>query len=97
MTKELECKRCGMCCYLIIEGKPTNKRCPNLILFKESTFCRVFKKRIGRDIGGGNMCVMRLDSPFDYEDCPWNTGDKPLVRIGPDGLHYLEEVNKDEN
>jgi len=98
MDKTPICKRCGLCCYLIIDNKPSNKKCRNLVLLKSgTTVCRIYGNRIGTNIGRGNLCVNRKDSPFDYEGCPFNLGNKPIVKLKSDGTHYLEEIDAKED
>jgi hypothetical protein len=73
------CQRCGRCCHYIKDGRL--KACKHLIRLPSGrTLCRVFAKRLTEvidTIGEKQVrCVMRKDSHFDYENCPFNT-DKP--------------------
>ena len=92
----INCLRCGMCCYLVIDDKPSDTRCPYLIILKNGkTKCKIYyRNRIKRKLGYSNHCVMRRDSIFDYDGCPYNKGNKPMVTIGCDGKHYLEVKNE---
>jgi len=68
------CRRCGLCCW------SHNKKCKYLRYFKTSnkSYCSVFKTRLGRDTGirdnKGRIirCTMRINSPVQYEGCPYN-------------------------
>ncbi len=45
------------------------------------TKCKVYhRNRIGRNIGPGNKCIMRCDSPYSYEGCPLNKEGVPLIK-----------------
>jgi len=96
------CKRCGLCCFLIIDEKPTDKPCPFLQIYEDgTTHCKVYRRnrvrrKIGKDGKRKLICTMRINSPFDYEGCPYNTN-KPIVKIGSDGKHYLEVENGNNN
>ena len=73
----IACLRCGKCCYYKIDGKI--KKCKHLVkLPNGKTLCRIYKKRLGTIIdktkdGKVVRCVLRKDSKFDYEGCPFNT------------------------
>ena len=75
------CKRCGLCCYYIIDGKL--KKCKHLVTLKSgSKVCRIYPRRLGKvldvkDNGQKVMCMLRKNSYYDYEGCPYNT-DKPM-------------------
>jgi len=76
-----ECQRCGKCCHFIDENNQLRK-CRYLIkLPSGKTLCRVYRNRFKVTIAkvGDKVakCLMRKDSPFDYEGCPFNTN-KPL-------------------
>ncbi len=74
------CTRCGRCCYLMIDGKPV--KCKHLVKLKSgTTLCRIYKKRIGEVIGQGFKCGYIEASPYDYKECPFNTG-RPLFNGG---------------
>ena len=80
INEETMCKRCGLCCHLIINGKVSNKRCKHLIRLRNGKYiCRVYKDRLYNDIGHKNVCLPRKFSKYDYEGCPYNTGGKPVV------------------
>lgn len=75
---------CGKCCH--INGVP----CPYLIFKDGKTKCSVYKTRLRRKVLGGE-CMMRKDTPFDYEGCPYNTN-KPIKMTINDRFKFLCEV-----
>ena len=79
----MKCKRCGLCCYkiIVVDGvlTPTHIPCQYLIFKNKKAFCTIYKERLIRDMGDGNKCILRKDSLFDYEGCPYNTN-KPLIK-----------------
>jgi hypothetical protein len=97
---DIACKRCGLCCYIEIDGKPSNKKCRHLVILKSGrTLCRIYtnlKNRLGKDLGSGNACVSRKDSPFDYEGCPYNT-DKPIIYLDSDGRRKVKDEVRDKD
>ena len=63
----------GKCCFLIIDGKQSKVPCRYLIrLPSGKTLCRIYKTRLGKDIGHGNRCIMRKDSKINYPGCTMN-------------------------
>ena len=71
----------GRCCHYIGENGQV-KKCKYLIsLPSGKTLCRVYRNRFMVLIDKFNIdgterifrCIMRKDSPFDYEGCPYNT------------------------
>jgi uncharacterized cysteine cluster protein YcgN (CxxCxxCC family) len=71
--EDIKCNRCGKCCTLWIDGKHTTIPCKHLIRLKNGkTLCRVFNKRINRDIGNNNRCFNREDTNYLIEGCPYN-------------------------
>ena len=78
------CLRCGQCCYLLNPlGEPTDRKCQWLIILNDgTTLCRMYLKRNSllragwsMKINRGHQCVNRMDSPIDYEGCPYNRND----------------------
>lgn len=62
--EEKKCQRCGKCC-----GK-----CKFLIKLEKSTVCRIYRQRIGTKINDEFACDYRVNTTYDYENCPLNTG-----------------------
>jgi hypothetical protein len=61
-------------------GRPSDIPCPYLRFRKNGkTYCLIYKDRLGKELGLGNRCTMRINTLFDYEGCPYNTN-KPLVK-----------------
>lgn len=71
----------GQCCYIVIDGKQTDIPCPYLKFLPDGTTkCKIYyRNRVGRNIGYGNKCHLRANSPWDYPNCPYNTG-KPMIQ-----------------
>lgn len=70
------CKRCGCCCYLIINGQPSNIKCKHLVILSSGkTLCRIYNKRLGQAIGFGNYCTKRENVKINYPECDWNEGE----------------------
>jgi len=68
---EITCTQCGRCCYKKVDGKL--KKCKYLVILPtKKTLCRIYKTRLGTDIGDGHRCVNRTDVPDQYPDCPYN-------------------------
>ena len=75
-----KCKRCGLCCYLTIKGKPSSTKCKHLIKLRGGLYhCRNYRGRLYKPIGHNNVCIPRELSPYDYEGCPYNSGNKPVI------------------
>ena len=74
MTEEPICQRCLKCCYLVDvkTNKPTKKLCKYAIKLKIGGVCRIYRNRLGKDIGIGNKCIMRVNSKLEYDGCPFN-------------------------
>ena len=70
-SDEALCLRCGQCCHWKV-GEEL-RRCR----FLGPEGCEVYDKRLGLGVEAGFTCGLRVDSHFDYEDCPYNT-DKPI-------------------
>ena len=66
------CKRCGICCFFKEDGKTTKKPCRYLIKVGERTICRIYKNRLGKDIGNGHHCTTREKDKNNYKGCPLN-------------------------
>lgn len=83
------CLRCGKCCYVPKYEDPEIPTCltswgpcKHLVRLKSGkTVCRVFHTRLGTKIDERHVCVLREESNFDYEGCPFNT-DKPIRLVG---------------
>lgn len=70
MTEPI-CLMCGRCCYKIVDGKEV--KCRYLVkLPNGKTLCRIYKTRLGTDIGDGYRCVNRIDVATQYDGCPYN-------------------------
>jgi hypothetical protein len=75
------CRRCGLCCYLIDKktGKQTTKPCKYLVKHGKIHSCRVYGSRLGKVIGEingeKNYCVDREASNLSYIGCPYNRDD----------------------
>ena len=74
--EQITCHRCGLCCYLVdpITNVPTKRKCKYLISVGNNRYaCRIYKTRLGKDIGMKNKCVPREQSTLQYDGCPYNT------------------------
>ena len=69
----MKCLRCGKCCHF-----ENGKSCPHLVFEEGKTSCRIYKTRLGTKIGN-NECVLRVNTKFDYDGCPYNTN-KPIIK-----------------
>ena len=75
MSEEVVCKRCGLCCMLVIDGRISHNPCKFLVHVGNNRFiCKIYKceNRIGHDIGNGNKCHKRTDSHHNYINCSYN-------------------------
>ena len=93
------CLRCGQCCYLIVDKKPTDIKCKHLVKSPNGkTLCRIYTHRLYTKLGHGNICGPRSGTDFDYEGCPYNTN-KPLVknRRLENGNKERSEISKSTN
>ena len=67
------CRRCGICCFFKEDEKTTKKPCRYLIRLKSGrTLCRIYKNRLGKDIGNGHHCTTREKDKNNYTGCPLN-------------------------
>lgn len=75
MTK---CKNCGRCCIVYNYIKKEWVNC-GYLSFDENgkSFCKIYKKRIGKYLGYGFRCTYRKLLPYDIPNCPYNTS-KPI-------------------
>jgi hypothetical protein len=77
---EVTCKRCSLCCHLVLrndEGEKyiSNKLCKFCIPVGNNRYiCKIYKtdNRIGHDIGEGNFCHKRTSIHLNYVGCPYN-------------------------
>jgi len=71
-----KCLRCGQCCQIIVEGKAYPCR---FLRFRpdETTYCKVYRGRLGRPIAPGWKCILRKNTHYDFPGCPYNTN-KPM-------------------
>lgn len=81
LVNSITCGRCGQCCHYVLGGRV--RRCKHLVKLKTGkTLCRIYKRRMGKIIdtfdGKSVVCIARSDSPYDFKDCPYNTGGKPI-------------------
>lgn len=80
-----DCLHCGRCCYGLSDNGI--KKCRFLIKYESGkTFCRIYKNRLGvkcgfKFKGEEIVCWMRKATPWDYKDCPYNSG-KPILEVG---------------
>ena len=71
MGTEIVCQRLGKCCHY--EYKGVLKKCKYLVYLKGGkTLCRVYRNRIGKKIGDGNVCTERTRVNKLYDGCPYN-------------------------
>ena len=78
MSKYKECIRCGKCCIVWDKEQQKWVDCKYLEhISKTKTRCKIYYRRLGTPLGAGFICVPRSNTPYDYPDCPLNTG-KPL-------------------
>ena len=70
-----DCRKCGLCCHLIVDGKISRKICKFLLPIGNNRFvCRIFKveNRVGCNIGEGNFCNDRRLVYKNYVNCNYN-------------------------
>ena len=79
VNKEIPCKCCGKCCYVIENNRKIKCRMLK-ILGEGKTKCRRYYGRLGHRISKNWKCGMREKSYFNYEGCPYNTlhPEKPM-------------------
>lgn len=73
MRKEIECKRCGACCYYEKEGKLI--RCRYLQDAKDNKkICKIYYRngRVGIQIDKKKYCNLRENTGELIENCPYN-------------------------
>jgi hypothetical protein len=76
---EIECEKCGKCCYWIVKDKIV--RCKFLRVQESGeTRCIRYYNRLGTPLGKGIKCGFRKDAPFNFEGCPYNVlyPEKPM-------------------
>ncbi len=77
----ITCKNCGQCCHLLVNDEPSKIPCKHLLRQSDDTTrCNIYTNRLSTPLDSWNRCILRKDSEFDYEGCPYNTGDKPVYR-----------------
>jgi hypothetical protein len=100
----VECQRCGKCCHYVGQDGKVRK-CKYLIsLPSGKTLCRVYRNRLNvtidkvvtEGIERVYRCIMRVDSPFDYEGCPYNTS-KPRFEEQTEVKNGNNTLGKDGN
>ncbi len=71
---QIECKRCGECCWLRLGG--LKKACKYLVYEGSKTLCEVYSSRLGRVTGileGHKFyCVLRNTQNNNFPNCPYN-------------------------
>ena len=71
------CNRCGTCCHLKIDHK-RQQSCKYLVrLSGTTTICRIYKNRLGMQLGNNNKCNLREDVHENFYSkngvpCPYN-------------------------
>ena len=84
-----KCNRCGQCC--IVYAKTANLNGENVDIYSHCdhlkaehggrcggrTYCAIYPYRIGAEVAKGIHCINRMESKFDYPNCPYNSG-KPV-------------------
>jgi hypothetical protein len=80
---EDKCLRCGQCCFMPdSEGRITTEPCKHLVFNEdEKTFCNIYETRIGTHLGDKIVCGLRCKDRFDYENCPYNKGEKLVYSV----------------
>ena len=92
MDQEDKCLRCGQCCFMpdLENFVPTTTPCPYLRFDDQGkTFCSIYEHRLGTRLAPGVICGMRHQDPFDYENCPYNTGDSFRYRVNRETVELL--------
>jgi hypothetical protein len=72
---EVTCRRCGLCCHIVLEGRISNKPCRFMMPVGNNRYiCKIYQvdNRIGHDIGDGNKCHKRESVHLNYIGCPYN-------------------------
>ena len=64
------CKRCGQCCYYVLDGK--TKKCKYLVVHKHLTSCRIYRNRLDTKIDENIYCIERKDDKRIFKNCPFN-------------------------
>jgi len=86
-----ECNRCGKCCYYPTgektpAGEDVLKACKFLVVLQDNTtLCRSFKDRLGKEIdfiGGQSIrCISYNALSSEILGCPLNIGKKPRIDV----------------
>ncbi len=86
-----KCLRCGQCCFMPdAEGKISTEPCRHLVFNEdETTYCSIYESRIGTRLSGNTVCGLRCKDRFDYENCPYNNGDKPVFSVSKNRVHRV--------
>jgi hypothetical protein len=83
MVDEFKCNRCGRCCHFILNGQI--KKCRFCIKIGDITVCRKYKNRLKEviysDKDKKTFCGERINTKYDYKDCPYNTN-KEILDVG---------------
>ena len=80
---EEKCLRCGQCCYMPDnQGVLTHEPCRYLVFNDdETTYCSIYESRIGTRLSEKIVCGLRCKDRFDYENCPYNDGERPVFSV----------------
>jgi len=82
---------CGKCCHHY-ESDGKLKPCKYLVKTKNLSYCKTYLTRKSKTLrienGQKVRCINRIDSYFDYEECPYNDK-RPM--------HTFENVKKLRN
>ena len=78
-----KCLRCGQCCFMPdSQGNLTPEPCRYLVFNDDgTTYCGIYQSRIGTRLNERIVCGLRCDDRFDYENCPYNSGEKPVFSV----------------
>ena len=72
---KVKCKRCGKCCVVYNFKKELWEDCKFLGKRNDdTTFCYIYRYRLGKHLGFFTICIKRKDSEYDYPNCPYNNG-----------------------
>jgi len=70
-TSKRNCKRCGKCCYYILNG--VKKKCRHLVRLPSGKHaCRIYRNRLYAEIDKGIVCIPRVLDTRMMADCPYN-------------------------
>ena len=83
---DIVCQRCGTCCWLKKDGF-LFKPCKYLVKVGKRYVCRIYKNRLGKNIGYGFVCIERKKDKHNYEGCPLNVlnPNNPIITKRPKG------------